>query len=254
MWTSEHSRAGTLTSARATAMASSPSSNGSPANRFRVTRETLTRRLPAQLRRPPSARQVLQPAGGTRAAGPATPRRLAPPAPPRRLQVRLPEPRGSPIITSNMTAPFGPATSGPTRPRAAARCASPPGSGDRRAHLAFQHEDDVRREVPVPAHHHARVVTGVDRQVLGVGREGQPLLPHLGHRAVRLLRWALIACQGTSGSSRWRRSPRGPRLSERGLAQPRPWVRLRRTGSFAKAKPAQTICGGAQTRPPGATP
>ena len=46
------------------------------------------------------------------------------------------------------------------------------------ADLPLEDEDDVGREVTVPPHHHARVVARVDGQVLGIGREGQPLLPH----------------------------------------------------------------------------
>ena len=44
-------------------------------------------------------------------------------------------------------------------------------------HIAFNHEDHVGGIVPVSADYHAGVVFGVARQILRVGREGEPLLP-----------------------------------------------------------------------------
>ena len=44
-------------------------------------------------------------------------------------------------------------------------------------HIAFYHEDHVGGIVPVSADDHAGVVFGVARQILRVGREGEPLLP-----------------------------------------------------------------------------
>ena len=96
-----------------------------------------------------------------------------------------PHDRGSPIITSSSTVPSGPATKGPKAAPSGSSTWVPAGQWRSAApHLPADHEDDVGAVVAVAADDHARVPPGVEGEVLGIGREGQPLLPHRRGRTV----------------------------------------------------------------------
>ena len=85
------------------------------------------------------------------------------------------------------------------------------------ADFALDYEDHVGGEVTMAAHHHPRVIAGVDRQVLGVG-ENASHFSQTWATEPSALRWALIACQGTSGSSRCRKvGSRPSRLGDDGM-------------------------------------
>ena len=99
---------------------------------------------------------------------------------------RRPTNAGRPSSPRTARSPRRPATSGPNAAPSGSSMWVPVGHCSSPTHsVAFDHEHDVRAEVAVAAHDHAGVVRRVEREVLRLGREREPLLADVRTRCRR---------------------------------------------------------------------
>ena len=134
-------------------------------------------------------------------------------------------------------------------------------------HVPLDDEQDVRAVVAVATDDDAGVPLGVEREVLGIGREGQPLLPHRRHRPVGVAdRLHLLPGDvGVVGVAERRLQPRHLHIRPRGVVDrarfPAAVVGSCRSASHAaptragrstsgSATPRRTPVAGTAARPP----